>query len=155
MLKSARGRAAEDSGFSMPEVLVVMMMIGILAAVAAPGFSCQGKRAEEDTQKAQVRAAASTMEAYANDNLGAYDGATTTILRSMNSQLPSGVVTNGYQGCSGPPDGQTCFSVRSPANAVTGNTFTLTKKADGRLLSSCTGAGTNGGCPSGGKWSAE
>jgi type II secretory pathway pseudopilin PulG len=137
----------------MPEVLVVIMMIGILAAVVAPGFNCQKGRAQDSLGKSQARTAASAMESYANDNLGAYDGATASVLHSINAQIPSNIGVNAFANCSG--DGNTtCYWVESPADPITGNKFKLTKKTDGRLLSDCT-TRSRGGCPSNGKWNAE
>lgn len=153
MLKQFRERGEDESGFSMPEVLTVMMIIGILAAVTGPGFVCQKQRAEDTSSKVVARTAASAMESYANDNLGAYDGATGSILNGINRDVPSSTVVTPYANCSG--DGNTtCYVIESPPNPSTGNKFKLTKKIDGKLLSDCTSEGI-GGCPTGGKWSAE
>jgi len=149
MLKRMCKRTEDESGFSLPEVLVVVMIIGALAGIAAPSFVCQKQKADDSRLKAQARAAASAMEVYANDNLGAYDGATGTILNSINSEVPINTVVVAGAGC--PSD--TCYSVESPLSQG-GQKFKLTKKPDGRLLSDCTPKGDSG-CPSNGKWSAE
>jgi type IV pilus assembly protein PilA len=145
-----RDTAGDESGISLVEVLVVIMIIGMIAAIGVPSFACEKTRAEDASSKALARTAAAAMEAYAHDNLGAYDGANGTKLNQINSEIPSSVVVATQANCS--PD--YCYRITTPANASTGNTFVLTKEGDGSLLSSCTTEGT-GGCPTGGRWSAE
>jgi prepilin-type N-terminal cleavage/methylation domain-containing protein len=163
MLNRLRNKVRDESGFSMPEVLVVAMIVGILIAInvgpGGGGCSGQGARSADTEAKAVARAAAATMEAYANNNLGAYEGATASTLHAMNPSLPTNVEVLAYAGCTGTPPGTTgsdaCFSVRTAGSLTpTNNRFQLIKRADGKLESLCTEAG-KGGCPTGGKWSAE
>ncbi|MGH2982374.1 MAG: type II secretion system protein [Solirubrobacterales bacterium] len=159
MLRRVRDRAGDEAGFSLPEVLVVMMIMGILIAInVGPGFNgCNGQpaRSADLEARAVARSAAATMEAYANDNLGAYDGASPATLHAMNSNVPSNMEVFGYANCTGDPGGDTCFSVRTHSSITpTGNRFQLIKKVDGKLESHCTVEGA-GACPVGGKWSAE
>ena len=149
MLKRVCKRTNDESGFSLPEILVVVMIIGALAGIAAPSFVCQKQKADDSRLKAQARAAASAMEVYANDNLGAYDGATGTILNTINSEVPANLVVVAGAGC----PSEVCFSVKTQPSQG-GQRFELIKKPDGRLLSDCTPKGDSG-CPSSGKWSAE
>jgi prepilin-type N-terminal cleavage/methylation domain-containing protein len=150
MLKRARERASNESGISLVEVLVVIMIIGMIAAIGVPSFACEKTRAEDASSKAMARTAAAAMEAYAHDNLGAYDGANGTKLNAINSEIPSSMVVSTQANCS--PD--YCYRITTPPNPSTNNTFVLTKEGDGSLLSTCTTQGT-GGCPSGGVWAAE
>jgi prepilin-type N-terminal cleavage/methylation domain-containing protein len=152
MLKRVRERAKDESGFSLAEILAVCMIIGILAVAGAPNFVCQRQRADDSRSKAVARTAAAAMEAYANDNLGAYDGATASILHAIESSVPTNMEVTPYANCSGPDN--TCYVVNTPPNPTSGNRFKLTKKLDGKLLSDCS-SHSIGGCPSDGKWSAE
>lgn len=154
MFKSLRERAASESGVSMPEALTVCMIIGILVGVGMPGFDCSDTRSSDAGTKAIARTAASAMEVYANDNLGAYDGATNTFLNQIDSNVPANMVVTAYANCSGGTGGDTCYVVRTPQNALSSNWFSLTKTKDGKLLSECS-AHSLGGCPASGKWSAE
>jgi prepilin-type N-terminal cleavage/methylation domain-containing protein len=159
MLKRFRERVKDESGFSMPEVLTVAMIIGILAGITvgpgANGCQGQGARSADIEAKSVARAAAATMEAYANDNLGAYDGATATVLNGFNSSVPTNMEVLGYANCTGGTGSDTCYSVRTPGSLTpTNNRFQLIKKVDGKLESRCTTEG-QGGCPVGGTWSAE
>lgn len=162
-VRKLRTRAADESGFSMPELLAVMMIMGILIAInvgpSTAGCDGQGARSADLEAKSVARAAAAAMEVYANDNLGAYDGVTPAILNSVNSDIPVTMEVHGYANCTGTPPGggvtDACFSVRTAGSLTpTGNRFQLIKRVDGKLESRCTTEG-DGACPVGGKWSAE
>ena|ERR1043166_1154321 len=53
-----------ESGFSLIELLTVVLIIGVLAFIAIPQFSTQRKRGFEATLRADLRNAASAEEAY-------------------------------------------------------------------------------------------
>ena len=53
-----------EDGFTLVELLVVMMVIGILVAVAIPSFLGQRSRAYDTQARADVRAAQAEVEAF-------------------------------------------------------------------------------------------
>jgi len=63
-MKNLRGQ----SGFSLIELLVVIVIVGILAAIAIPQFAGQRGRAFEATLRADLRNAAVAEEAYYAQN---------------------------------------------------------------------------------------
>lgn len=155
MLKGLPERAASEAGVTMAEVLVVMLITGILAAFAVPSFLGQRSRSNDTGSKVVARAAAAAMDTYANDNLGAYDGATGTILNTIDPVVPASTQVTGVAGCST----NVCYVVTTPPNAGTGTTFSLSKMKDGSFVSECdTDAATagsqhgKGGCPADGHW---
>lgn len=61
-------REQDESGFSLVELLVVILIIGILAAVAIPVFLNQRKVANDAAVESDVKSAANAIETYFLNN---------------------------------------------------------------------------------------
>src|SRR3954449_13424234 len=72
MLSKLRERSQGESGFTLVELLVVMLILGLLAAIAIPAFFNQRDKARDASAKEAVRTAETAMETYATDNGGVY-----------------------------------------------------------------------------------
>jgi len=145
MLEKLRQRSSSESGFTLVELLVVMLILGILAAIAIPTFFNQRDKARDASAKEAARTAQTAMETYAIDHQGKYTGADAAALDAIEPTLdPTKLAVTAAADN---------YSVT--ATSDTGTTFTITKAATGATSFSCSAAG-KGGCPSPapGNWGA-
>lgn len=84
--------ASGEEGFTLLELLVVVVIIGILSAIALAFNGAARGKGEDATAKANIRVAAPAFEAYREDNGGSYSGVTLTQLRSQYSPGIQGIM---------------------------------------------------------------
>jgi type IV pilus assembly protein PilA len=65
---------SSEGGFSLIELLVVILIVGILAAIAVPVFLQQRERGYEAQAKSAVKNAATAVESFGAKNKGDYSG---------------------------------------------------------------------------------
>ena len=68
MLKAMRSRLNKDEGFTLIELMVVVLIIAILVAIAIPTFLGQRRNAQDSAAKSNVRNALATEKAYFSVN---------------------------------------------------------------------------------------
>jgi len=154
ILKLRQRMARDESGFTLVELLVVMLILGLLAAIAIPAFFNQRDKAKDASAKEAVRTAETAIETYSTDHNGSYLGAngSAAALVAIEPTLND------------PPANTLTVSSAADHYSVTvtsstSNKFQITRDATGQIHLTCDtgtgdGTGTTGtaGCPSGGNW---
>jgi type IV pilus assembly protein PilA len=139
MINKLRVRAQSESGFTLVELLVVMLILGLLAAIAIPAFFNQRDKAADAEAKTTAKTTQTAMETYATDHNGEYTGATEDLLQDIEPTIDVGAIA---------VSGVTADSYTITATSTTDNTFQIIRDGDGSVTYPCATAGS-GGCPSG------
>jgi type IV pilus assembly protein PilA len=139
-------RSADASGFSLIELLVVILIIGVLAAIAIPSFFGQKAKAINSQAKELARTAETAAETVATDNNGNYENVSAKELHAFEpSILITSSTTNAY--LSATTSSKTTYSVT--ATATDGDEFKISRSATGQITRLCTSPMTKTGCSGG------
>jgi type IV pilus assembly protein PilA len=134
-----------ESGFTLVELLVVMLILAMLAAVAIPAFFKQSDKARDAAAKAAARTAETAAEVLATDNNGKYsgpDGVTVANLQDQEETLNAADLS---------VSGVSAHDYTVTVTSLTGNEFSVMRKANGTTELTCAWPGADG-CPASGRW---
>jgi type IV pilus assembly protein PilA len=134
-----------EQGFTLIEVLVVIMIIGILAAIALPAFLTQRTKAQDADAKSSAVIATRVLEEYDQDHDG-FGGVNAAALIALEPSLASArnlavaPTATGYR-----------LTVDSASGSEGGGPFVVERTGPGQTDRTC-GAPGQGGCPGSGRW---
>jgi type IV pilus assembly protein PilA len=137
-----------EKGFTLVELLVVILIIGILAAIAIPSFLSQTDKAADAQAKSAARNAQTAAETFNVDNNGSYTGMDAADLQAIEPQLANANIGGALTAT--PTGTGKGYSV-VVTNTKSGNAFTVSRSDLGVVTRSCT-VGGKGGCPASLAW---
>jgi type IV pilus assembly protein PilA len=132
-----RSRLRADEGFTLVELLVVMLILAILVAISLPSLLGQKTKAQDTHAKTSVVTASKAALAYGTDH-GSYNALTKRDLFKIEPSLQRA------RNLTVDADAKT-FTVSVSSPAAAGAAYSIERTAAGDLIRDCTLPGT-GGC---------
>ncbi len=139
-------RSREREGFSLIELLVVILIIGILAAIAVPSFLSSTTKAADAQAKELARTAETTVEEIGVDHGGNYEKVSVEEIKGTEPTIET-TPANGRAYLSKATHGESEYSVTVTSNS--GDELTISKDAKGTVTRTCVSPKLKTGCAGG------
>jgi type IV pilus assembly protein PilA len=151
-LDTYRGKFRQEQGFTLTEILVVMLIIGLLAAIALPAFLGQQEKSKDAEAKSNARNLVTQIESCYTPTED-YRQCSTQAQLGNNLGIPWGTNPGETSITATGRDTYTITAVSKTLTAGVNNTFSISKGSNGLTTRSCTaGSGSDGGGCHGGTW---
>jgi type IV pilus assembly protein PilA len=143
-MRIARRQLAAAHGFTLVELLVVMLIVGVLTAIVVPSFLAHRTRAQDAEAKVYVVAVEKALEVWHTEHQ-TYDGADQTTLAAIEPavQRARNLSVSGTE--------DTYDIGIDSATPSGGGRFSLSRGSDGVVTRTCLNSG-KGACPDDGHW---
>ncbi len=131
MFNRLRNRTEDEQGFTLMELLIVIIILGILVAVSVPVYLNQREKAVDAAAKADVRGAQVAAEVFGSDHDNSFTGMLIGDLQDIEPSIPGGLTVTGI----GPTDDPGYILTLAASG---GGTYILTN-ASGIVSRTCSG----------------
>jgi type IV pilus assembly protein PilA len=139
----AKRTAGQADGFSLPEVLVAMLIIGVLAAIAIPLFLSTTNKATDVQAKELVRNAQTATESFAADHSGGYANLSPKEVAAEEPTIATAASTQ-HAFLSAASGNEREYTLT--ATATDGDELTIARSAQGAVTRSCHSPKLKTGC---------